>query len=333
MSDRQAPYKTDDEHFDSIRSNVVLRWLGSLAGERVVLAFLALIAGVGVVELGAVPDLLSATGTSLVDTAPFIAASVLIAASIKASGADQLIGRALGGRTAIAVVTASIFGALSPFCSCGVVPLIAALLAAGVPLAPVMAFWLASPVIDPEMMVLSWGVLGAELTLAKTLSAIALGLAGGAVVMAVQRGGGYGDVLKGAARGCSTGCGPTSAIDPNAKPVWTFWREGIRRQLFSHELRTSGWFLAKWLTLAFLLEAMMLRWVPMDQVAGGLRDLGLWSVPAAALSFMVAGGITSIPAAVAVHALVRWPVFLTYLGLAAVGSVGVGLAYAVWLGL
>jgi hypothetical protein len=34
-----------------------------------------------------------------------------------------------------------------------------------------------------------------------------------------------------------------------------------------------------------------------------------------------------------VHALVRWPVFLTYLGLAAVGSVGVGLAYAVWLGL
>jgi hypothetical protein len=63
----------------------------------------------------------------------------------------------------------------------------------------------------------------------------------------------------------------------------------------------------------------------------GLMDVGL--SPAAALSFMVAGGITSIPAAVAVHALVRWPVFLTYLGLAAVGSVGVGLAYAVWLGL
>ncbi len=53
--------------------------------------------------------------------------------------------------------------------------MIAALLAAGVPLAPVMAFWLASPVFDPEMMVLTWGVLGLEMAVAKTISAIAIG--------------------------------------------------------------------------------------------------------------------------------------------------------------
>ncbi|HAJ22539.1 MAG TPA: permease, partial [Rhodospirillaceae bacterium] len=115
-------------------------------------------------------------GNSLVNTGIFIIISVLIAAYIKASGADQLIARALSGRQEKAVLTAAVFGALSPFCSCGVVPLIAALLAAGVPLAPVMAFWLASPVIDPEMMVLTWGVLGLEMAVAKTLSAIAIGL-------------------------------------------------------------------------------------------------------------------------------------------------------------
>ena len=49
------------------------------------------------------------------------------------------------------IVIASLGGALSPFCSCGVVPLVAGLLAAGVPLPVVMAFWLSSPLMDPEM--------------------------------------------------------------------------------------------------------------------------------------------------------------------------------------
>lgn len=333
--------------------------LGHVLRDRVVIGFLVILSGLAVVEAGAVPALLGDTLRSLAETAPFILASVLVAAWVKASGADRLIGRALAGRAHVAVVTAAIFGALSPFCSCGVVPLIAALLAAGVPLAPVMAFWLASPVIDPEMMVLSWGVLGAEITIAKTLSAILLGLLGGAVVLAIERAGGYGDVLKGAARGgCATACGTKATIDPAARPLWAFWREAARRRVFAGEFGRSAFFLAKWLTVAFLLEAVMLRWVPMEQVAAGLKDLGTWAVPAAAavgvpsylngyaaiplvrglmdvglqpaaaLSFMVAGGVTSIPAAIAVQALVRWPVFATYLGVAMAGSIGVGLLYA-----
>ncbi|MFC6857714.1 permease [Marivibrio halodurans] len=331
--------------------------------DRVVIGFLIILSALAVIEVAAVPVLLEETARSLLEMAPFIVVSVLLAASVRASGADRLIGRALSGRAHVAVVTAAVFGALSPFCSCGVVPLIAALLSAGVPLAPVMAFWLASPVIDPEMMVLSWGVLGAEITIAKTLSAILLGLLGGAVVLAVARAGGYGDVLKGAARGgCAPSCGTKAAIDPGARPVWAFWREVARRRTFSTEFARSAVFLAKWLSIAFLLEAVMLRWVPMGQVAGGIKGLGIWAVPAAAavgvpsylngyaaiplvrglmdvglqpaaaLSFMVAGGVTSIPAAIAVQALVRWPVFATYLGVAMAGSIGVGLLHAAMLG-
>lgn len=360
MSDRST---LPNANYFEISRNNVKRALRAIAGDRVVLALLAISGAAALVAPAALGPLLGETLQSLIDTAPFIAASVLIAAAVKASGSDRLIGRALAGKTHIAVVTAALFGALSPFCSCGVVPLIAALLAAGVPLAPVMAFWLASPIIDPEMMVLSWGVLGAEITLAKTLSAVLMGLLGGAAVMLVDRAGGFGDVLKGAARGgCATGCGVKSAIDPTARPAYAFWREGARRRLFGREAAHAGLFLAKWLTLAFLLEAIMLRTIPMDRVAAGLADLGLWSIPAAAavgvpsylngyaaiplvrglmdvgltpaaaLSFMVAGGITSVPAAIAVHALVRWPVFLTYLGVAAAGSVGVGLLFALWLG-
>ncbi|MBT6430455.1 MAG: permease, partial [Rhodospirillaceae bacterium] len=84
------------------------------------------------------------TGTALLQIAPFLAVSIGLAAYAKASGADNLIAKVFQGRPVQMVIAASLFGALSPFCSCGVIPLIAALLAMGVPLAPVMAFWLAS---------------------------------------------------------------------------------------------------------------------------------------------------------------------------------------------
>jgi uncharacterized membrane protein YraQ (UPF0718 family) len=63
---------------------------------------------------------------------------------------------------------------------------------------------------------------------------------------------------------------------------------------------------------------------------GALLALGM--TPGAALAFMVAGAVTSIPAAVAVFALVRRPVFLWYLALALVGSTAAGYAYQAWLG-
>jgi len=53
----------------------------------------------------------------------------------------------------------------------------------------------------------------------------------------------------------------------------------------------------------------------------------------AALAFMVAGGVTSIPAAMAVFALVKRPVFLWYLALGLAGSLIVGFAYQAVLGL
>ena len=96
---------------------------------------------------------------ALVGVAPFLLASVAIAAYAKASGAERLVAKAFTGNMGRMVVLASLMGALSPFCSCGVIPVIAALLAMGVPLAPVMAFWLASPLMDPSMFFVTAGTL------------------------------------------------------------------------------------------------------------------------------------------------------------------------------
>ena len=47
----------------------------------------------------------------------------------------------------------------------------------------------------------------------------------------------------------------------------------------------------------------------------------------AAMSFVIAGGVSSIPAAVAVWALVKPKIFLSYLGLAITGAILAGLTW------
>ena len=88
----------------------------------------------------------------LIAVAPIVLPGILLAAWIIASGADSHIARAFEGRTLRAVVAASLIGAVTPVCGVTVLPLMAGLLAAGVPLAPIMAFWLSSPITDPAML-------------------------------------------------------------------------------------------------------------------------------------------------------------------------------------
>ncbi len=172
---------------------------------------------------------------------PFLVISVLLAAWLKAAGVDGLIARAVSRSPVRTIVLAALFGALSPFCSCGVVPLVAALLAAGMPLPAVMAFWIASPIMDPEMFVLMAVVVGLPFTLAKTVAAIALGLMAGFATLALERTGLLADPLR-AGIGCG-GCA-RSAAEP-AGLRWTFWHEAPRRTLFAGEARSVSLFLSK----------------------------------------------------------------------------------------
>ena len=100
---------------------------------------------------------------------PWLAASVMVAAAAKATGADSLAARAFRGRQSRMVVIASLVGAFLPFCSCGVLPLVAGLLGAGVPLAPVMAFWISSPLMDPTQFIIAASTLGTGFAVAKMI--------------------------------------------------------------------------------------------------------------------------------------------------------------------
>jgi uncharacterized membrane protein YraQ (UPF0718 family) len=89
----------------------------------------------------------------------------------------------------IAIFLATAVGAFSPFCSCGVIPVVAALLIGGVPLAPVMAFWIASPSMDPEAFFLSVATLGWKLAVWRLAATLILSLSAGFVThFIVQQG-------------------------------------------------------------------------------------------------------------------------------------------------
>ena len=320
--------------------------------DRVVLVTLVVFAALAVLVPDQALESFRFMLQSLWGIAGFLLVSVLFAAYARASAADQLTAKvfAAGGAAAV-VLAASAFGVLSPFCSCGVIPLVAALLGAGAPLSAVMAFWMASPLMDPEMFLLTVADLGTEFAVARLVAAFGMGLFAGYATWTLQRRGFFAEPLK-----KQPACKVRSVNDPD-EVVWTFWREPERRATFAHQFRQTGGFLAKWLALAFLLESLMLAYVPAEAVGsllgsggpfpvllavlvgvptylngyaaiptvGGLMDLGM--TPGAALAFMTAGGVTSLPAALAVFALVRRRVFGFYLALALAGSAAAGLLY------
>lgn len=307
-----------------------------------------LVGGVAVfAPLQAARTLLDA-GASLWNIAPYLALSILFAAWSRASGLDRLAGRVFAGRLALVIPLAAAFGALSPFCSCGVVPVVAALLAAGTPLPGVMAFWLASPLMDPEMFLLTAGELGTGFATARLASAVGVGLLAGYATWLAQRS----DALALPLRKIACACDGA----PSGAAQLRFWQEPERRAAFGHTIASTGGYLLVWLGLAFVLESLMLAWIPAGAIGATLGD-GWASVPLAALlgvptylngyaaiptvaglmelglpagaglAFMVAGGVTSVPAAMAVLPLVRRGIFAWYLLMALTGALLSGYAW------
>ena len=299
-------------------------------------------------------EMISFAAKALAGTAPFILFAVLAVAYLKASGAETLVAKAFEGSPARMILFAALLGGLSPFCSCEVIPFIAALLAVGAPLAAVMAFWLASPLMDPAMFAITAGTLGWQFAAAKAVAAVGLGLLGGYGTLLFAKSAVFADPLRErpAIGGC---CGVQKPF--SGAPVWKFWAESPRVDTFRQTAIENALFLLKWLTLAYVIEAIMLKYIPADMIAGVLGGSGLWPIvlgalvgapaylngyaavplvdallaqgmdPGAAMSFMIAGGVSSIPAAIAVWALVKPRIFLAYLGFALLGAV---LAGGLW---
>lgn len=308
---------------------------------------------VAILDPGRFGEVLAIAAKAFAGTLPYVAIAVLLIAALKASGAESLVAKAFQGREIRMILLAALFGGLAPFCSCEVIPFIAGLLAVGAPLPAVMAFWLSSPLIDPPTLFITAGALGWDFAIGKAMAAVGLGLFGGFAMQAAIARGWFADPLR-ARSGGGCGCGSSPF---KGTPVWRFWTDGERMGTFRNELLANALFLVKWLALAYVLEALLIIYVPASLIAGlvggdGIEPIAiaaLVGMPAylnsyvappllaglteqgmsmgAAMAFMVAGAVSSVPAMAAVWSLVRREVFAAYLGLGIAGAILAGVLF------
>ena len=299
-------------------------------------------------------EILRFAAGALTTTLPVIGIAVLLIAYHKATGAETLVAEAFKGREVRMIILAALVGGLAPFCSCEVIPFIAGLLAVGVPLSAVMAFWLSSPLIDPPALLITASALGWDYAIGKTIAAVALGLIGGFGIWILSRQGAFSQPLKDRS---TSGCSSCNSDPFGGNTLWRFWTEPDRRRVFRQECLANGLFLVKWLTLAYLLEALLVTYIPaqvigaivggdgffsivMGAIVGAPAYLSGYAAPAlvaglieqgmsagAAMAFLVAGAVSSIPAMTAVWSLVKGRVFAAYLGFGISGAILSGLLF------
>jgi uncharacterized membrane protein YraQ (UPF0718 family) len=283
-------------------------------------------------------------------------------------------------------------GAFSPFCSCTVVPIIAGLLMSGVPLAPIMSFWIASPSMDPEIFTFSVGLIGWNLAIARLVATLLLSLAAGYITLALTNASSRIGVLAGSLRHLEAVPGSlaplamspltsmtmagdpdkfvTSSdqpvgnqmVDPNPKrDMRGGWRQELAESFgrliwldFIGEVGRQSWLLGRWVLLAFLLEALITFYIPQEDIANllgndsplavplaaligvplylnnfgalpivaGLLEQGMQ--PGAAIAFLIAGPVTTIPAMTAVSGIVNKRIFALYVAIALFGAMIMG---------
>lgn len=322
--------------------------------DRVLVAMLAVVLVIWIADAAQLSKSISFTLTSLWQVSGYLLLSSAFIGFLGATGSDQLMKRAFAGHPMRAILVASTVGSVLPLCSASVVPIILALLAAGAPMAPIMAFWIASPLMDPETFIVTIGILGLPWAIARLVIAVALGVLAGLATIALPARWFHSPVSRNATG--LAGCGPWAISGCGSGDLrWFFWKDRSRIGVFWKQASTLLLFLIKWLLLAFLLESLLMAYVPAKAVLQAVGSDRWWAIPAsaivgipaylngfsalpliegllekgmmpgAAMAFLIAGEITSLPTAIAVFAIVRRGVFAWYVAVGVIGSVLAGV--------
>ena len=250
---------------------------------------------------------------------PLLAISVPFAVLLRVSGVSKRLAGAFGRRPLVGILLATAAGAFGPFCSCSVVPVIASMLIGGVPLAPVMSFWVASPTMDPEIFFMSVAFLGWPLAVGRLTATLILSLVAGFLThWVVHRGWIGADFLRAgatasrvsvrpwsrlktflaalwpkpeatvsiSAQGC--GCGGEEAVrSAEAAPAPTsallrWLPQGRARRILKESVSTTLW-IGRFMLLAFVLEALIRLYVPQTTIVQWIGQGRVWAPALAAL--------------------------------------------------
>jgi hypothetical protein len=167
---------------------------------------------------------------------------------------------------------ASMFGAVTPFCSCSSVPLFIGFVQAGIPLGITFSFLITSPIMNEIAFVLLLGLFGWEVALLYLVSGILIGTVAGLILgrLKLER---YVEdfVYEIKARG-----GPPGAIEQKMN-----WVERFRQAAAgTREIIGKVWL---FVVIGIGIGAFIHGYVPEDALTGIMGEGAWWSVPVAVL--------------------------------------------------
>ncbi len=112
-----------------------------------------------------------------------LVAMVYVISWIRASiSVEKIRDFLLGKRSIIGYFFGSLFGAVTPFCSCSSIPMFLGFTSARIPLGVTMAFLITSPMINEVAVVILWGLLGWKFTVVYVVTGMAVGMIGGFIM-------------------------------------------------------------------------------------------------------------------------------------------------------
>jgi len=229
----------------------------------------------------------------------------------------------------------------------GVLPVVAALLASGVPLAPVMVFLISSPLMSPSAFIITLGGLGPSLAAAKITAAVVIGLAAGWATHGLWN---RGYLSKQTLKVCDANQAPTPSPGEVRSQKEVF-------QAFLWGIYSMTRLIGKYLLAALVLQVLIRRYVPTEWVEGILGSGRAWSIvlssfigaplyvngisavpvlqgllkmgmaPGAVLAFLIAGPVMTVPSVLAVMALVRRQALYVYVSIGLLGAIFMGYSY------
>lgn len=284
----------------------------------------------------------------LIASSPYLLLGLGLAGAVKALIPEATIARLLGHDGFSGILRAAAVGVPLPVCSCGVVPLAVALRRKGASAPATMSFLITTPESGIDSILLSWGLLGPVMAIARPLASFASALlAGGLSLLAPVAGNGRSGPEP-VARPCGAagGCGCHAEAD-EAPP-------GLASRLF-HATRELFDDLVFWMWLGIVTAGLLAALLPHDLAALGLGS-GLGPMlllllvgiplyvcassstpvaaalllkgvsPGAALVFLLVGPATNAASLLLLHRTFGRRFILSYLAGIGLGAVVSGLA-------
>jgi len=164
---------------------------------------------------------------------------------------------------------ASLFGSITPFCSCSSIPIFLSFLEVGIPLGVTFSFLVTSPLINEYLVIVMLGFFGWKITLLYVLSGIAIGVVSG-VILGKMRLEKY--LVKGLV---------TKDVQQAKEKVYTGIRERIAFGI--DEARSITRKLWMWVLLGVGIGAFIHNYIPQETIHGAISKAGPFSVPLAAI--------------------------------------------------